>query len=140
MAALDAEAYLRDPPIDPEAHWTPDPDKVSPRPSRPPRSPSSAASRAIRVERVPPAALVIGAVSSVQFGAALAKSIFDEVGSGGTVFLRVLFAALVLALIWRPRIRAEPARARLVFLFGISLAGMNLASTRRSTGSRWAWR
>jgi thioredoxin reductase (NADPH) len=28
MAALDAEAYLRDTPIDAEAHWTPDPDKV----------------------------------------------------------------------------------------------------------------
>jgi thioredoxin reductase (NADPH) len=28
MAALDAEAYLRDTPIDPEKHWAPDPDKV----------------------------------------------------------------------------------------------------------------
>jgi thioredoxin reductase (NADPH) len=28
MAALDAEAYLRDTPIDPEAHWTPEPDRV----------------------------------------------------------------------------------------------------------------
>ncbi len=28
MAALDAESYLRDTPIDAEAHWTPDPDKV----------------------------------------------------------------------------------------------------------------
>jgi thioredoxin reductase (NADPH) len=28
MAALDAEAFLRDTPIDAEAHWTPDPDKV----------------------------------------------------------------------------------------------------------------
>jgi thioredoxin reductase (NADPH) len=28
MAALDAEAYLRDTPIDPESHWAPDPDKV----------------------------------------------------------------------------------------------------------------
>ncbi|MEA2378498.1 MAG: thioredoxin reductase [Thermoleophilaceae bacterium] len=28
MAALDAEAFLRDTPIDPEAHWTPDPAKV----------------------------------------------------------------------------------------------------------------
>jgi thioredoxin reductase (NADPH) len=27
-AALDAESYLRDTPIDPEAHWEPDPDKV----------------------------------------------------------------------------------------------------------------
>ena len=28
MAALDAEAYLRDHPVDPEAHWSPDPEKV----------------------------------------------------------------------------------------------------------------
>jgi thioredoxin reductase (NADPH) len=28
MAALDAEAYLRDTPIDPEAHWAPDPTRV----------------------------------------------------------------------------------------------------------------
>jgi thioredoxin reductase (NADPH) len=28
MAALDAEAYLRDTPIDAEAHWAPEPDKV----------------------------------------------------------------------------------------------------------------
>jgi thioredoxin reductase (NADPH) len=27
-AALDAEGYLRDSPPDPEAHWTPDPDKI----------------------------------------------------------------------------------------------------------------
>ena len=28
MAALDAEAYLRDTPIDAEAHWAPDPEQV----------------------------------------------------------------------------------------------------------------
>ena len=28
IAALDAESYLRDTPIDPEAHWAPEPDKV----------------------------------------------------------------------------------------------------------------
>ena len=28
MAALDAEAYLRDTPIDAEAHWAPDPDRI----------------------------------------------------------------------------------------------------------------
>ena len=28
MAALDAEAYLRDTPIDAEAHWAPDPERV----------------------------------------------------------------------------------------------------------------
>jgi inner membrane transporter RhtA len=83
---------------------------------------------AIRVERVPPPALVIGAVSSVQLGAALAKSIFDEVGAGGAVFLRVLFAAVVLALLWRPRISGlSRSELWLAFLFGLSLAGMNFS-------------
>lgn len=70
--------------------------------------------------------LVVGAVSSVQFGATLAKSIFDEVGSGGAVFLRVLSAAVVLALLWRPRVSVLGRRELwLVLLFGLSLAGMN---------------
>ena len=55
--------------------------------------------------------LVLVAVSSVQFGAALAKTLFDEVGTGGTVFLRVLFAALVLMAIWRPAAARPNARA-----------------------------
>ena len=72
--------------------------------------------------------LVVVAVSSVQFGAALAKTIFDEVGAGGTVFLRVLFAALVLVAIWRPAVSGRPrSDLRLVALFGVVLAGMNLA-------------
>jgi inner membrane transporter RhtA len=70
--------------------------------------------------------LVVGAVSSVQFGAAFAKSIFDEIGPGGTVFLRMLFAAVVLCAIWRPRISGHSRRdIVLVLLFGASLAGMN---------------
>jgi len=78
--------------------------------------------------RVPPTALVLAAVTSVQFGAALAKSLFDEIGSGGTVFVRVLFAAIVLALIWRPRIAGHGTRdLRLALAFGLVLAGMNLA-------------
>ena len=83
---------------------------------------------ASRVQRVPPPVLVVGAVSSVQFGATLAKSIFDEVGSGGAVFLRVLSAAVVLALLWRPRVRGLSRRELwLVLLFGLSLAGMNFS-------------
>jgi inner membrane transporter RhtA len=68
------------------------------------------------------------AVGSVQFGAALAKTLFDELGAGGTVFLRVLFAALVLSVLWRPA-RASRGRRdlRLASAFGLSLAGMNLA-------------
>jgi inner membrane transporter RhtA len=78
--------------------------------------------------RVPPVALVLGAISSVQFGAALAKTLFDEIGAGGTVFIRVVFAALVLALIWRPRVAGLGRRETLLaVLFGLTLAGMNLA-------------
>jgi inner membrane transporter RhtA len=58
----------------------------------------------VRADRIPPTVLVLIAVSSVQFGAALAKSLFDEVGPSGTVFLRVLFAALVLVAVWRPAV------------------------------------
>jgi inner membrane transporter RhtA len=75
---------------------------------------------------VPPPVLVVAAVSSVQFGAALAKSIFDEIGPSGTVFLRMLFAALVLMLIWRPRLSGHGRRdVILILLFGAALAGMN---------------
>jgi inner membrane transporter RhtA len=71
---------------------------------------------------------VVGAVSSVQFGATIAKSIFDEVGSGGAVFLRVLFAAAVLAALWRPRVEGlSRHQLWLAFLFGLSLAGMNFS-------------
>jgi inner membrane transporter RhtA len=78
------------------------------------------------VDRVPSPVLVVGAVASVQFGAAFAKSIFDEIGPGGAVFLRMLFAALVLCAIWRPRISGHARRDMvLILLFGASLAGMN---------------
>jgi inner membrane transporter RhtA len=77
---------------------------------------------------MPAMVLVLGAISSVQFGAALAKTLFDEIGAGGTVFVRVLFAALVLALIWRPRVAGLGRREGLLaVLFGVTLAGMNLA-------------
>jgi inner membrane transporter RhtA len=76
---------------------------------------------------VPPTLLVLAAVASVQFGAALAKTLFDELGAGGTVFVRVLFAALVLALIWRPRLAGHERREiRLAVVFGLVLAAMNL--------------
>jgi inner membrane transporter RhtA len=81
-----------------------------------------------RTQRVPPTLLVLGAVTSVQVGAALAKTLFDELGAGGTVFLRVLIAALVLALVWPPRLRGHGSRdLGLAVVYGVALAGMNLA-------------
>jgi len=82
----------------------------------------------VRADRIPPTLLVLGGVASVQFGAAFAKTLFDEVGPGGTVFLRVLFAAIVLAALFRPRL-AGRSRAdwRLVVSFGLVLVAMNLS-------------
>jgi inner membrane transporter RhtA len=82
----------------------------------------------VRADGIPPTVLVVAAVGSVQFGAALAKSLFDEVGPGGTVFLRVLFAAVVLVAIWRPAVGGRSgADWRLITAFGLCLGAMNLA-------------
>lgn len=77
---------------------------------------------------VPPTALVLAAVASVQIGGAIAKGLFDEIGPGGAVLLRVVFAAVVLGALWRPSVRVLARADRmLVVAFGVSLAGMNFA-------------
>jgi len=71
---------------------------------------------------------VLFSILSIQLGAALAKSLFQAIGSGGTVFLRVGVAAIVLVLLWRPRLRAYTrSHYALVVLFGLTIAGMNAA-------------
>ena len=76
----------------------------------------------------PPTVLVLLAVGSVQSGAALAKTLFEDVGPGGAVLLRVIFAAVVLGVLWRPRVSGHSRRDLLLAaLFGVSLAGMNLS-------------
>ena len=77
---------------------------------------------------MPPTLLVLLGIASVQFGAALAKGLFDEIGVGGTVFIRVLFAAVVLMAIWRPSPRGRSRQDLvLVAVFGLVLAFMNLS-------------
>jgi inner membrane transporter RhtA len=77
---------------------------------------------------VPPTALVMLSILSVQFGAAIAKNLFDSLGPGGTVFLRIAFAALVLLVLVRPKLGGHDRRAYLVAgLFGLALALMNLS-------------
>ena len=72
--------------------------------------------------------LMLTGIGSVQLGSALATTLFDELGPGGTVFLRTLFAAIVLLAIWRPaRAVLDRESTRDVILFGIVLAGMNLS-------------
>ncbi len=77
---------------------------------------------------MPAPVLVLLAVASVQLGGALAKTLFDDAGFGGTAFLRVGLAALVLCLVWRPSMAGRSRRQlALAALYGVSLAGMNLA-------------
>ena len=75
---------------------------------------------------LPPQLLILLAMVSLQLGAAFAKSIFPVVGSTGTVFLRLAFAAIVLMLMWRPRLRGYTRKDYItVVLFGVTLAGLN---------------
>ncbi|GIG65409.1 EamA family transporter [Phytomonospora endophytica] len=89
---------------------------------------SPARTRAERVfGAVPPTALVMLGIVSVQLGSAVAKQLFGEVGSFGTVALRLFFAAAVLMLLWRPRTRMNRRAWTVVLAYGVILALMNLS-------------
>lgn len=64
----------------------------------------------------------------MQAGAAVAFEMLDDLGPGGTVLLRIAFAAAVLLALWRPALRGRSPRAmRTALLFGLTLAAMNLS-------------
>ncbi len=75
---------------------------------------------------LPAAGMVLGAIVSIQLGAAVAVGLFSEIGAAGVVFLRALTGALVLSAIWRPGLPRDRDSLRLMLLFGVSLAGVNL--------------
>jgi inner membrane transporter RhtA len=80
------------------------------------------------LEPVPPVLLVIAGATSIQFGAALAATLFDDFGPAGTSLVRLGFAAVILVALWRPRLSAYSASAlRLAALFGLMLGVMNLS-------------
>jgi inner membrane transporter RhtA len=80
----------------------------------------------VRGTVVPAPTLVLGAVASVQSGAAIATKLFPQAGPGGTVFLRLALSAVLLLAIARPKvIGRRPSDLRLVVAFGVALAGMN---------------
>ncbi len=75
---------------------------------------------------LPPQALVLGGVASVQFGSAFADKLFSQAGPSGVVFLRLAFGAVVLLLIARPSLRGRSRSDwRRALVFGAMLAGMN---------------
>ncbi len=72
--------------------------------------------------------LVLLGIASVQFGAAIAKNLFDIVGPTGMVWLRLITSTLVLLAVARPAWRGRSRQDWLVALgFGVSLATMNWA-------------
>ena len=75
---------------------------------------------------IPAPALVILGIISVQVGAALAKNLFSEAGSFGTVALRLFFAAAVLMLLWRPPLHMDRRAWTVVLGYGATLGLMNL--------------
>jgi len=68
--------------------------------------------------------MVLAAAASLQVGAAFAVRLFDDVGPGGAVFLRLALAAAVLCALWRPPL-PRGRELRLVAAFGIALGLMN---------------
>ncbi|MDQ6822841.1 MAG: EamA family transporter [Actinomycetota bacterium] len=80
------------------------------------------------IARTPSAGLVVGAIASVQFGSAIAATLFAQVGPAGSVLLRLVSASVVLMAVSRPRIRGRSRRElALATLFGLVLASMNLS-------------
>ncbi len=69
-----------------------------------------------------PIVLVLIGIVSVQLGAGVAKSLFDEVSPTVIVWLRLVTSAAVLAAYARPRLRRRTAHDwRVVAGFGASL-------------------
>jgi len=75
-----------------------------------------------------PVWLVLGGILSEQFGAAIAKDLFDEIDPTALVWLRLVTSAVVFAVIARPALRGRHRDDWLVaVLFGVSLGVMNWA-------------
>jgi inner membrane transporter RhtA len=73
-----------------------------------------------------PVLLVLIGIFSVQFGAGIAKSMFDEVSPTTIVWLRLISSALVLTAVARPSLRGRSRTDWLVVVgFGAALGLMN---------------
>ena len=82
--------------------------------------------RPSRATVVPAPLLVLGAVASVQSGAAVATRLFPAVGPAGTVLLRLGLSGLLVLAVARPRLQGRRrADVGLAVLFGLVLAAMN---------------
>lgn len=77
--------------------------------------------------RAPSPLLVVGAIVSVQSGSAVAAQLFDRLEPTSVVFFRLLFSAVLLCAVVRPRVwRWSAASVRAAVLLGLAMSCMNL--------------
>src|SRR4051794_6699752 len=76
---------------------------------------------------LPAPLLVLASITSVQFGSAVATTLFDDLGAAGVTLLRLAVAAVVIAVFARPRLGGwSNAAWRAAAVLGVLMAGMNL--------------
>ena len=76
---------------------------------------------------VPAPLLVLASIASVQFGSAVARTLFDDLGAAGVTALRLALAAILLWAAVRPNVRTWSGAAwRAAAVLGLVMAGMNL--------------
>lgn len=85
--------------------------------------------RPVLLGSIPPAGLLLLAILSIQVGAGLATQLFPILGADGTVALRIIFSALLLALVARGRFwtfgQTFVTNWGLLLVFGLCIAAMN---------------
>ncbi|ROR11185.1 threonine/homoserine exporter RhtA [Erwinia sp. JUb26] len=73
-----------------------------------------------------PVLLLLIAMTSIQGGAALAKSLFPLVGAPGITALRLGLGTLILCVVFKPwRLRFQRSQILPLIIYGLSLGGMN---------------
>ena len=76
---------------------------------------------------IPPIPAVLFAIISVQSGAAIAKTLFPELGAAATASLRIGISALILLAVYRPNLsKINVSQWKVVIPYGLSLGAMNL--------------
>ncbi|WP_034213975.1 EamA family transporter [Actinoplanes subtropicus] len=76
---------------------------------------------------LPAPLLVLASITSVQVGSAVARTLFDDLGAAGVTLVRLAVAAVVIAVVARPRLRDWSGAAwRAAAMLGVVMGAMNL--------------